>query len=371
MVPPTPAAAAKRTPQKVVCCRVCEQEFPSKSLLRAHLAHSKHYDARAIPMNKLSCRFCNESFESKSLLGIHTTRIHDNLFQYPRQGNDATQHSKPKPRKSWPPANTMMSQKKEQAIAWSRRQKLAQFQADTSQEPVGLELCGPRHVILDMDNILYGMRFSHVYERVEDAQSGDELRMNIKELTKLLGGQEAQKTTFQAIYARTSPNIAAIFEQCGWQVTRPSNHARDTLLQWLVQDCIKPGSNTSEATTTIALVTGDSCAFGSPQSDFRLLLNHHLASGRIKVEVHTWLHALHESYLEILSRHPTRMTILPLEDRAATILYRYCPWGAQEKHLPVSPVGDEEGKPGELDWVLLATRLEELELCMSETSGTE
>lgn len=72
-------------------------------------------------------------------------------------------------------------------------------------------------------------------------------------------------------------------------------------------------------TKTLVIVTGDKCLVDG-ESSFTAIVKSFLKQCWC-VEIHSWLHSLHDEYIEIQRDYPQRFVVRPLDDALQKLVY--------------------------------------------------
>ncbi|GLD95844.1 hypothetical protein PINS_up004522 [Pythium insidiosum] len=181
---------------------------------------------------------------------------------------------------------------------------------------------GVRHVLMDVDTVLFGLVNSELYKRVEGATCGADVRLDIYELTKFMrqDREHLQETSLNAVYNNTSPKIADVFTRAGWGVNHvTASGMHRAFVSWLEKQPQLVQDNGT--TTTVALICGDGQALRALQSSPLLAQNQPSeCCCSVRIEVWSWAHAMHEGVLHLMRERPQTVRVYFLDEIADRIV---------------------------------------------------
>ncbi|RLN84893.1 hypothetical protein BBJ28_00025467, partial [Nothophytophthora sp. Chile5] len=182
-----------------------------------------------------------------------------------------------------------------------------------------------RYVFMNLDNIAGALFTSQMlYRCIEGASSPRAIRLDFEALTDRLCGSDNSALVQRqlATYCKTSPCLARALLEFGWTlkpVAATGNDAK-ALHYELMSQLIRGAATTNEK--TLVLVMGDGGLGDSANSKtvYRETICKFLEQ-RWCVEVHAWLHALNDGFLELQGQYPGRVVVKPLDDAVRDLVY--------------------------------------------------
>ncbi|RLN56335.1 hypothetical protein BBJ28_00001537 [Nothophytophthora sp. Chile5] len=231
------------------------------------------------------------------------------------------------------PTSSTFSSSQELAVIQRRQSRLV-TQTNDLTAPANSQ----RFVAMNLDNIHWSLFGSQLlFQYLPGASSSRDLRLNFKALTDRVCTSSTSHLRAPvgwqfATYCTTHPKVADLLSPLGWKVTA-LNDADDgnTLYKELASQLSAAGSGL-KGQKTLVLVMGN-----EPHPAFRELLAQYLNNGWC-VEVHAWLHALKDQFLNLPETHPGRVVVRPLDDVFLELVY------LKRRHM--QPLFEEQGAVG-------------------------
>ena len=201
-----------------------------------------------------------------------------------------------------------------------RRAKLASF-------PSGKYAIGHRnrHVFMNLDNIAGAVCNSQwLYQRVKGATSGYDVRLNFRALTdRVCGTQTTYVKRRLAAYRKMPRELALPLQEFNWEINALSqSFSGNKGLYYILLDLLETAGSAKHR-NTLVLVMGDGALGGSgveQKEATKDLLSKFLEKNWF-VEIHSWLHALSDWFLEMQEQFPYRVAVKPLDDAINGLVY--------------------------------------------------
>ncbi|EGZ10841.1 hypothetical protein PHYSODRAFT_521098 [Phytophthora sojae] len=201
-----------------------------------------------------------------------------------------------------------------------RKARLAGF-------PTGKYAVGSRHrhVFMNLDNIAGAVCNSQwLYQRIEGARSGYDVRLNFRALTERVCGKKAGLVKRRlAAYRKMPRELALPLQEFDWEINALSLSSSGSKgLYYVLLDLLET-AGAAKHTNTLVLVMGDGALGGSgadQKEATKELLTKFLEKNWF-IEIHSWLHALNDWFLDIQEQHQYRVAVKPLDDAIHDLVY--------------------------------------------------
>ncbi|CAI5746808.1 unnamed protein product [Peronospora destructor] len=168
-----------------------------------------------------------------------------------------------------------------------------------------------RHVFMNLDNIAGAVCNSQwVYQRVEGATSGYDVRLNFRVLTdRVCGTQTTYVKRRLAAYRKIPRELALPLQEFNWEINALSQSSSGNKgLYYVLLDLLETAGSAKDK-NTLLLVMDDGALGGSgveQKEATKELLSKFLEKNWF-VEIHSWLHALSDWFLEMQEQYPYRV----------------------------------------------------------------
>ncbi|KAE9132472.1 hypothetical protein PF006_g15275, partial [Phytophthora fragariae] len=182
-----------------------------------------------------------------------------------------------------------------------------------------------RHVFMNLDNIAGAVCNSQwLYQRVEGARSGYDVRLNFRALTeRVCGAKAALSKRRLAAYRKMPRELALPLREFDWEIhaLSPSSSGNKGLYYVLLDLLETAGA--AKHKNTLVLVMGDGALGGSgaDQKDATKELLTKFLDKNWFIEVHSWLHALNDWFVDLQEQNPYRVAVRPLDDAIHDLVY--------------------------------------------------
>ncbi|CAH0482756.1 unnamed protein product [Peronospora belbahrii] len=193
-------------------------------------------------------------------------------------------------------------------------------QAKLASLPSGKYAVGSRHrhVFMNLDNIAGAVCNSQwLYQRVKGATSGYDVRLNFRALTeRVCGTQPTFVKRRLAVYRKMPRELALPLQEFTWEVNALSQSSSGNKgLYYVLLDLLETAGSAKHK-NTLVLVMGDGALGGSGMEQKEAtkdLLTKFLEKNWF-VEIHSWLHALSDWFLDVQEQYQYRVIVKPLDD---------------------------------------------------------
>lgn len=205
----------------------------------------------------------------------------------------------------------------------------------------------PRYVLLNLDNICSSLAASRtLFQRVPGASCPKGLRVDFQALTQRLCWREtAAKIACQvATYSSASQFVARALENFGWTI-KPVAGEEKAVRKELMAQLDRGRSTNNEKTLVLAMGDGGLGVRAERMTAYREVICKFLQEGWF-VEIHSWLYALNDGFIEFQVQYPGRVVVKPLDDVIADVVVAKT-W-AKSPRVRHKPVAAEPA--GELAW---------------------
>ncbi|KAG7390862.1 hypothetical protein PHYPSEUDO_006346 [Phytophthora pseudosyringae] len=182
-----------------------------------------------------------------------------------------------------------------------------------------------RHVFMNLDNIAGAVCNSQwLYQRVEGATSGYDVRLNFRALTERACGSSASLVKRRlASYRKMPRELALPLQEFDWEINAlsPSSSGNKGLYYALLDLLETAGS--AKHKNTLVLVMGDGALGGNgvEQKEATKDLLAKFLDKNWFVEIHSWLHALNDWFLDMQEQYQYRVAVKPLDDAIHDLVY--------------------------------------------------
>ncbi|KAF1789917.1 hypothetical protein GQ600_21802 [Phytophthora cactorum] len=201
-----------------------------------------------------------------------------------------------------------------------RKAKLAEL-------PTGKYAAGnrQRHVFMNLDNIAGAVCNSQwLYQLVAGASSGYDVRLNFRALTERVCGSKASLVKRRlASYRKMPRELALPLQEFDWEIHALSQSSSGNKgLYYELLDLLET-AGAAKHKNTLVLVMGDGALGGSgveQKEATKDLLTKFLDKNWF-VEIHSWLHALNDWFLDIQEQYQYRVAVKPLDDAIHDLVY--------------------------------------------------
>ncbi|KAG2787714.1 hypothetical protein JG687_00006250 [Phytophthora cactorum] len=201
-----------------------------------------------------------------------------------------------------------------------RKAKLAEL-------PTGKYAAGnrQRHVFMNLDNIAGAVCNSQwLYQLVAGASSGYDVRLNFRALTERVCGSKASLVKRRlASYRKMPRELALPLQEFDWEIHALSQSSSGNKgLYYVLLDLLET-AGAAKHKNTLVLVMGDGALGGSgveQKEATKDLLTKFLDKNWF-VEIHSWLHALNDWFLDIQEQYQYRVAVKPLDDAIHDLVY--------------------------------------------------
>ncbi|CAI5728652.1 unnamed protein product [Peronospora effusa] len=219
------------------------------------------------------------------------------------------------------------TQEKKAAMLRQEMDDIQRRRAKLASLPSGKYAIGHRnrHVFMNLDNIAGAVCNSQwLYQRVEGATSGYDVRLNFRALTdRVCGTQTTYVKRRLAAYRKMPRELALPLQEFNWEINALSqSFSGNKGLYYVLLDLLET-SGSAKHRNTLVLVMGDGALGGSgveQKEATKELLSKFLEKNWF-VEIHSWLHALSDWFLEIQEQYPYRVAVKPLDDAINGLVY--------------------------------------------------
>lgn len=223
-------------------------------------------------------------------------------------------------KQSWYASLSSAMAAKDRALAQKHAQLLAALpknQIPTDQSRV---------VFMDVDDVTESLFTSqHLYLEFPDATQTRDLRLDFQHLSDHVCGANMSLVKIQlAFFATTHPLLTRLLPRFGWNPMVEGGSC--TLMD--LKLAIKQFETLDRKTL---VVVGSNCHKLKCDSEaFRQLVVDCLQSNW-SVEIHSWLHALDQGFIELQRAYPTQLVVCPLDDVVREIVYVVRPMGSPDE----------------------------------------
>jgi type IV secretory pathway TrbD component len=182
-----------------------------------------------------------------------------------------------------------------------------------------------RHVFMNLDNIAGAVCNSQwLYQRIEGARSGYDVRLNFRALTERVCGTKAGLVKRRlAAYRKMPRELALPLQELDWEISALSQSSSGNRgLYYVLLDLLETAGSAKHK-NTLVLVMGDGALGGSgaeQKEATKDLLTKFLEKNWF-VEIHSWLHALNDWFLDMQEQHQYRVAVKPLDDDIHDLVY--------------------------------------------------
>lgn len=182
-----------------------------------------------------------------------------------------------------------------------------------------------RHVFMNLDNIAGAVCNSQwLYQRIDGAISGHDVRLNFRALTERVCGT---KTSFVkrrlAAYRKMPRELALPLQEFDWEINALSQSSSGNKgLYYVLRDLLETAGSAKHK-NTLVLVMGDGALGGSgvEQKEVTKNLLTEFLEKNWFMEIHSWLHALNDWFLDMQEQHQYRVAVKPLDDAIDDLVY--------------------------------------------------
>ncbi|KAG7390924.1 hypothetical protein PHYBOEH_006868 [Phytophthora boehmeriae] len=183
-----------------------------------------------------------------------------------------------------------------------------------------------RYVFMNLDNIAGAVCNSQgLHKRIEGATSGYDLRLNFRALTKrVCGPKSAVVKKLVAAYRKMPRELALPLQEFDWEINQLSHSSSGNKgIYYVLLDLLETAGSAKHK-NTLVLVMGDGALGGSgfDQKEATKDLLSKFIEKHWFIEVHSWLHACNDWFLDIQEQHPYRVIVKPLDDAIHDLIYR-------------------------------------------------
>ncbi|GMF52287.1 unnamed protein product [Phytophthora fragariaefolia] len=196
-----------------------------------------------------------------------------------------------------------------------------------------------RHVFMNLDNIAGAVCNSQwLYQCIEGARSGYDVRLNFRALTDRVCGTKASLVKRRvAAYRKMPRELALPLQEFDWEINALSlSSSGNKGLYFVLLDLLETAGSAKHK-NTLVLVMGDGALGGSgaeQKEATKDILNRFLEKNWF-IEIHSWLHALNDWFLDIQEQNQYRVAVRPLDDAIHDLVYLK----EEEEEVWVEPVG--------------------------------
>ncbi|KAG6622133.1 uncharacterized protein IUM83_09750 [Phytophthora cinnamomi] len=182
-----------------------------------------------------------------------------------------------------------------------------------------------RHVFMNLDNIAGAVCNSQwLYQRVAGAGSGYDVRLNFRALTERVCGAKASSVKRKvAAYRKMPRELALPLQEFDWEINALSlSSSANRGLYYVLLDLLETAGSAKHK-NTLVLVMGDG-ALGGSGADQKEATKELLAKFLDKnwfIEIHSWLHALNDWFLDVQEQNQYRVCVKPLDDAIHDLVY--------------------------------------------------
>lgn len=182
-----------------------------------------------------------------------------------------------------------------------------------------------RFVYMNLDNIAGAVCNSQgLYQRIQGAASGYDVRLNFRALTDRVCGPKPSLVKKRVVAYRKMPRELALpLQEFDWEIQPLSQSSSGNKgLYYVLLDLLETIS-AAKHKNTLVLVMGDGCLGGSgveQKEATRELFNRFLDKNWF-VEIHSWLHALSDWFLDMQEQAQYRVAVKPLDDAIHELVY--------------------------------------------------
>ncbi|KAE9308667.1 hypothetical protein PF001_g11059 [Phytophthora fragariae] len=178
-----------------------------------------------------------------------------------------------------------------------------------------------RYVFLNLDNIA-GVLFTSrtLYRCIEGATSPQDVRLDFQALTQHLCGDSTSGAVkcLVAAYWKTSPYLIRALVDIGWTLKAPvSPGINDTGLHDEMMSMLVDSELTEK---TLVLAMGDGGLGSTKTNAYREIIGRFLER-QWHVEIHAWLHALNDGFVDLQVQYPGRVVVKPLDELVGDLVY--------------------------------------------------
>ncbi|KAL3665742.1 hypothetical protein V7S43_009175 [Phytophthora oleae] len=184
-----------------------------------------------------------------------------------------------------------------------------------------------RYVFMNLDNIAGAVCNSQwLYQRIVGARSGYDVRLNFRQLTQRVCGPKADLVKRKlASYRKMPRELALPLQTFDWEVHSLSpSPSGNRGLYYVLLDLLETAGSAKHK-NVLVLVMGDGALGGSgaEQKEATKDLLTKFLDKNWYVEIHSWLHALNDWFLDIqeLKQYQSRVTVKPLDDAIHDLVY--------------------------------------------------
>ncbi|RLN52914.1 hypothetical protein BBJ29_005456 [Phytophthora kernoviae] len=164
-----------------------------------------------------------------------------------------------------------------------------------------------------------------LYKRIEGATSGYDVRLNFRALTeRVCGPKPAVVKKRMATYRKMPRELALPLQEFDWEINQLSQSSSGNKGLYCVLLDLLETAGSAKHKNTLVLVMGDGALGGSgldQKEATKDLLSKFLEKNWF-VEVHSWLHACNDWFLDIQEQYPYRVVVKPLDDTIHDLIYR-------------------------------------------------
>ncbi|OWZ20667.1 hypothetical protein PHMEG_0004895 [Phytophthora megakarya] len=182
-----------------------------------------------------------------------------------------------------------------------------------------------RHVFMNLDNIAGAVCNSQgLYQHIAGAVNGFDVRLNFRALTERVCGTKTNVVKRQlASYRKMPRELALPLQEFDWEINALSQSSSGNKgLYYVLLDLLETAGSAKNK-NTLVLVMGDGALGGSgvdQKETTKELLTTFLEKNWF-VEIHSWLHALNDWFLDIQEKNPRRVAVKPLDDAIHDLVY--------------------------------------------------
>ncbi|RLN95443.1 hypothetical protein BBJ28_00008143 [Nothophytophthora sp. Chile5] len=182
-----------------------------------------------------------------------------------------------------------------------------------------------RFVFMNLDNIAGAVCNSQwLYQRIEGASSGYDVRLNFRALTERVCGNKPELVKKRlAAYRKMPRELALPLQEFEWEINALSQTSSGNKgLYYALLDLLETAGSAKHK-NTLVLVMGDGALGGSgadQKEATRELLGRFLENNWA-VEVHSWLHALNDWFVDLQEQYQYRVAVKPLDDAIHDLVY--------------------------------------------------
>ncbi|KAG1692041.1 hypothetical protein DVH05_025850 [Phytophthora capsici] len=212
----------------------------------------------------------------------------------------------------------------EQEIGDIERRKARLAASPTGKNPSANR---QRYVFMNLDNIAGAVCNSQwLYQRIEGARSGYDVRLNFRQLTQRVCGTKADLVKRKLASYREMPRELALpLQTFNWEIHSLSpSPSGNKGLYYVLLDLLQTAGSTKHK-NVLVLVMGDGALGGSgaEQKEATKDLLTKFLDKNWHVEIHSWLHALNDWFLDMqeCKQYQSRITVKPLDDAIHDLVY--------------------------------------------------